>query len=108
MRHKLTGGGSKQEQLNRLGKDVCVSCKKAPREGTYKRKGKDTPHTTCAACRVKGAAARQRTADRDAAEVAAAAGARASAALDPFHQGLGPALTWTWTWTDLDLDLDLH
>jgi hypothetical protein len=40
-------------KLNRFSKDVCVHCRKAPREGTYKWKGKDTPYKTCAACQVK-------------------------------------------------------
>jgi hypothetical protein len=53
-KHKLSSL-SQVKTVNKLGKDVCGHCGKAPREGTYKKKGRDRPYTTCAACRVKPA-----------------------------------------------------
>jgi hypothetical protein len=38
-----------EHKLSSLGKGLCVSCRKAPPEGTYKKKGKDRPHTARAA-----------------------------------------------------------
>jgi hypothetical protein len=71
MRNKLTESSARKSR-NRISKDVCVNCRKAPREGTYKKKGKDTPYRTCAACQVKSREAAALHHALDAAEVAEA------------------------------------